>query len=468
MSEMEQILTLHPGPQWDAFNSTATEILYGGAAGGGKSHLIRVLHIASAISVPNLRTFIYRLTSDELRMNHLEGATSLPAMLDPWIQRGLVTFNQQQMTFKFWNGSIITLRHMADQRKAGQAQGPDMHLVSFDELTHFDEKTYNWVRGRLRAPPPIPEGVPWTFPRIVSGTNPGSTGHAWVKAAFIDMAQPYEIRKMPKEEGGRLRQYIPAKVSDNPSLGEDYEDTLSGLGSPELVAAMRDGNWDIAVGARFAHLWSNKVMIRPFKIPRTWKIIRSMDWGSHKPYSIGWWAISNGEQPVGSDDLPFFPRGTFVRIGELYGWGGKPDVGTMEEAATVARKVADYEKARGWRVQPGGADPAIFKKESNQKSVHDYFARRRCRFVKAPAGPGSRVTGWGIVDAMLSATKRESLEDPRMYAFENCHHFRRLMPIIASDRNDPEDVDTKAEDHLPDEVRYAVARRTTGARIMRR
>lgn len=433
------------------------------------SHLLRVTHLAAALAMPGYQGFIYRSTSDELRMNHLVGPTSMPEMCLPWINAGFCTYHIQQMTFTFQNGAVIRFRHLGDDRKLGQAQGPDIHQLSVDELTHFDENRYRWLRGRLRCQVPIPRKFPWKLPRAISGTNPGSQGHAWVKHSFIDGCEPYETRLMPPEEGGLIRQYIPARVRDNPSIDpEQYEAALSGLGTPELVRAMRDGDWDIAVGARFAHVWSDHVMVDPFTIPRSWRLVRSFDWGSAKPFSYGLWAISNGDQPY-DENLPFFPPGTMVRIAEWYGWTGRPDEGIRMQAKEVGRRIRRLEEKLGYygRIQPGGADSACFTRERDQKSVHDDLASAGVRFRPVPKGSGSRVAGWRVLDDMLAATRDGNVERPRIYAFKSCHQFRRLIPIVASDPHDPEDVDTKAEDHLPDEVRYAVSMRVGGTRIVR-
>jgi hypothetical protein len=107
---------------------------------------------------------------------------------------------------------------------------------------------YRFLRSHVRMVGlALPEELKGKFPRILCGANPGNVGHAFVKSSFIDGALPLEVRRMPEEEGGMLRQYIPARLDNNPSMLTDdpgYEAKLSGMGSAELVRAMREGDWN--------------------------------------------------------------------------------------------------------------------------------------------------------------------------------------------------------------------------------
>ncbi|MDV6320739.1 terminase family protein, partial [Chromohalobacter sp. HP20-39] len=162
-------------------------------------------------------------------------------------------------------GSKIHLCHCQYEKDVIKYQGAQIHVLLIDELTHFTEKIYRYLRGRCRLGGlKVPERYRGLFPRIICGSNPGGVGHNWVKAAFIDIAPPKAITQMPPKEGGKRRQYIPAKLADNPSMAEsdpDYSSTLEGLGSPELVRAMRDGDWDIVAGGMFDDLWSRPVHV---------------------------------------------------------------------------------------------------------------------------------------------------------------------------------------------------------------
>ena len=142
-------------------------------------------------------------------------------------------------------------------------------------------------------------------PLIVNASNPGSVGHAWVKKSFVDLLSPYETKRMEDSEGGMIRQYIPAKLDDNPTLLEndpDYEKRLSGLGSPDLVRAMRDGDWDIVAGAALELLDRERHIIRPFQIPHWWTRFTSLDWGTAAPFSHGWYCVVDEDLTLKAKD----------------------------------------------------------------------------------------------------------------------------------------------------------------------
>src|SRR5690606_32441473 len=120
-------------------------------------------------------------------------------------------------------------------------QGSEIHVLMIDELTHFTEFMYRYLRGRVRLGAlNVPDHLKGRFPRVLCSSNPGNLGHNWVKKTFITPAEPFQIVKQPKSEGGLLRQYIPARLDDNPTLVEndpDYISRLEGLGNEALVKA---------------------------------------------------------------------------------------------------------------------------------------------------------------------------------------------------------------------------------------
>ena len=140
---------LHPKQSF-AFNSKATEILYGGAAGGGKSHLMRVKAIALCTAIPNLQVYLFRRTSVDLVLNHMASANGFPAMLADWLASGWVKYNGSERKFYFWNGSTIHLCHCEHEKNRFNYQGAEIHVLLIDELTHFTEVIYRFLRGRTR------------------------------------------------------------------------------------------------------------------------------------------------------------------------------------------------------------------------------------------------------------------------------------------------------------------------------
>lgn len=453
-------IDLHPKQEF-ALNSSATEVLYGGAAGGGKSFFLRALAVFFCSMIPNLNVYLFRRTYDDLMKNHMEGYMNFHEMLAQWVDEGYVTIVGDKEV-RFWNGSKIFLCHCQHEKDMYKYQGAQIHMLLIDELTTFSEKIYRFLRGRCRLGGLfIPSEYKGLFPRIYCGSNPGNVGHNWVKKAFVDRCIAYEVHKMDKKEGGMLRQYIPAVLSDNPTLEEsdpDYLEKLEGLGNPALVQAMKDGNWDITSGGMFDDIWNRDIhVIKPFRIPASWTIKRSFDWGSSKPFSVGWWAESDGTEAILADGTrKCWPRGTRFRIGEWYGWNGEDNTGLKMTSKKIATGIKNREFKMGYRsrVKPGPADSSIFDREDDH-CIYDDFKSSGVIFTHANKIPGSRVNGWNAMRTMLENSTKQPMEGPGLFIFDTCRDgFIRTVPTLPRDENKSEDVDTKAEDHAADESRY--------------
>lgn len=450
MSNLPQInIELHK-KQTQAFRSKATELLYGGAAGGGKSHLMRTAFITWCVIIKGLQVYLFRRVSKDLMNNHMEGPNGFRNMLSPWVRSGFVRIVDNEV--RFWNGSKIFLCHCQHEKNMYDYDGVEIHVLGIDELTHFTEKIYRFLRGRVRAVglPPIPQELQGCFPRILCGTNPGNIGHLWVKKAFIDNCQPFDIRQMSDQEGGMLRQFIPALLEDNPSMLKDdptYEAKLKGLGSEALVKAKRYGDWNIVEGAYF-DCWSPKNILEPFKIPDHWMRFRSFDWGSAKPFSVGWYAVSDGYM---TKDKRYIPPGALIKYQEWYGCQpNKEDTGLKLTVEQVAQGI--NERTHG-EISYSVADPAIFA-EDGGPSMATRFAGEEIYFTRAD---NKRVSTLGAIGGWDQMRSRLIGIDgsPMLYFFTTCHDSIRTIPALQHDPSKPEDLDTKMEDHAADECRYA-------------
>lgn len=458
-------LTLQP-KQGEAFLSLATEILYGGAAGGGKSHLMRVFAIHWACIVPGIQIYIFRRNYADLYKNHMQGPTAFPAMLHPYVEAGLCNIRSDN-TIRFWNGSQINLCHLQHKKDLQKYQGPELHVLLMDELTHFTEEEYRFLRGRCRVTGlNIPPEYKHLLPRILCGTNPGSIGHNWVKAAFVDSAAPMAMTKMDKSEGGMLRQFIPALLEDNFALMEsdpDYGDRLEGLGNPALVKAMRTGDWNIVAGGALDDVWTSKAVLPRFKIPHDWYIFRTFDWGSTHPFSYGLWAVANGEDVTMKDGrVLMFRPGSLIRVAEWYGTK-KPgsNKGLKMGVKRIAAGILELERELcqlGWLAKMptlGRADGQIFNTtDPDADSFATQFENAGVYWSAADKSPGSRAQGLQLVRDRLENVQKDE-EGEGLYFMENCLAAISTLPVLPRDPKKPDDVDTKAEDHVYDDVRYA-------------
>lgn len=447
-----------------AFESEANEILYGGAAGGGKSHVQRVAAIAACVAIPGLQAYIFRRTYPELYDTHMTGPAGFFVLLASWIAAGHAKINLSEMRIDFpATRSAIHLCHCQHEKDVFRYQGAEIHFLLPDELTHFSSSMYAYLRGRVRLGGlEIPPEWVGKFPRILASTNPGGPGHNWVKAAWIDGHAPMEKWRAQKSDGGMLRQFIPAKLEDNPTLhlnDPDYADRLSGLGDPALVRAMLEGDWDIVAGGAIDDVWKrDRHVIAPFDLPSSWRLDRSFDWGSSHPFSVCWWAESDGSDLVLRDKTKrSSPKGTLFMVGEWYGWNGQPNKGLRATSSEISRGILQREKDWGFagRVRPGPADSAIYAVEDGH-SIAAEMSGHGVTWTESEKGPGSRVAGLEAVRRVLKAGLSFPLEDRGLFISESCPQAIRTLPVLPRDPRKPDDVDTASEDHIFDAVRYRV------------
>ena len=223
----------------------------------------------------------------------------------------------------------------------------------------------------------------------------------------------------------------------------------------------------------FDDLWDSRVhVIEPFPIPGSWRIDRSFDWGSARPFSVGWWAESDGTEVSldGNGRVMSWPRGTLFRIGEWYGCSGNANEGLRMPDTEIARGIVQREQQMGiyGRVRPGPADNQIFNRDHNTAdSTANIMDRHGVRFVRSDKTSGSRVRGWQAIRDRLAASAEKPVERPGMYVFDVCCDFISIMPALSRSEKNPEDIDTDTEDHIADETRYRVAWRPNQMTVTR-
>jgi hypothetical protein len=430
---------------------------------------MRVGLIAWAAMIPGLQCYLFRRKYPDLWKNHMEGPSSFPILLGPWIDAGWVEINYSNNVITFWNGSKIFLCHAQHEHSVYDYLGAEIHVLCIDELTTFTEKMYRFLRSRVRLTGlELPEEYRERFPRILTSSNPGNIGHGWVKASFVDLAQEGAVTQMDEEEGGMLRQYIRAVLEDNPSLNtEAYEGKLKGLGNKELVKAMRHGDWNIVAGGFFDDVFGEwNVIQKPWVPPSHWECYTSFDWGSASPFSVGFWTVSDGTE---APDGRYYARGALIRFAEWYGASKKTEetnVGLRLQNKDIGRgimeRMARFE-AQGVNFMTGPADPSIWKEDGGPSIYSQIMQGTGGRDLWEKAD-NSRVSGWQTMRDMLEP---EGDRGPKLLVMANCLDWLRTVPVAIRDERNWDDINTDTEDHILDDTRYACTWRRNVSEILK-
>jgi hypothetical protein len=415
----------------------ANEILFGGAAGPGKSHALRFEALLLCLRVPGLRAYLFRRTMPELERTHI-----IPALAQ--FPRDLVTYKASRQRFECINGSMLTFCGCPREADVFRYQGVELHLLCIDELTSFTEFQYDYLRSRLRCAISVPPAYRHKIPGIVAASNPGGIGHAFVKARFVDFAPPLVPRRAPIEQGGMLRCYIPARLSDNPLLlarDPGYAARLRALPEPYRTAYL-DGDWDIFLGQAFAFSRALHV-IRPRPVPDHAPLLMTFDWGYGAPFSVGWWWVD--------------ADGRLFRFAEWYGTNGSPNQGLRLTDSRIAAGIAERESRLGLagRAILRLAGPDCFAKKPDYRgggqgpSTAEVFGQ--AGLVLAPGDP-SRVAK---IRQFHERLRPREDGPPLLQVYDVCEHFIRTIPLLVTDRHNVEDIDTTGEDHIYDEACHA-------------
>lgn len=421
------------------------EMLYGGAAGGGKSDWL-VVEATRQVKIPLYRGLILRKSVPELAQL-IEKSYNIYPKIDKKAK-----YNDNKHTWTFKSGAKIQFGSLYHTKDKYKYQGLQYDFIGFDELTQFIWDEYSYLRSRNRS------NCKETKVYSRATANPGGIGHGWVKQYFVEAGKPYEtvwtdnVVIMPdgtKKKFWNSKCFIPASVFDNPALLENdpmYIARLAQMNEHDRNALLY-GSWDSFSGQVFTEWVDNREhyrdkrythVIEPFKIPWGWRIIRGFDWGYTKPFSVGWWAVDND--------------GRYYRIREAYGCKkGEPNVGIQMKDFEVAQMIREIENSdpnlKGRQIY-GVADPAIFAETGSGESIAAVHARYQVAWNK---GDHERIAG------KMQIHNRLAFDDdgvPMLYVFNTCKDFIRTMPNLVYSETKVEDIDTDTEDHIYDETRY--------------
>ena len=385
-------------------------------------------------------------------------------------------------------GEELWFRTMKSERDYWNYHGQEFPFIGWNELTkHPNSELYDLSLSLNRTSflpkqhSPKNKILPEIPLVVFSTTNPYGVGHSWVKSRFVDVAKPGKIvtisdnvfnpRSQKKEYITKTQVRIFGSYKENKYLPPEYVLELEKIADPNRRKAWLHGDWDITSGGMFDDVWSSQYNVtEPFDIPHSWRIFRSFDWGSSAPFSVGWWAESDGS------DI-FFKNGTckstikgdLFRISEWYGWNGSPNKGIKMLATQIAKGIVERELKQPWgnRVKDGPADNSINDSQNGNCIADDMrlpvFINgqkyRGINWTKSNKSPGSRKTGWEKLRIAMSNAYCQSghREYAGLFVFRNCQDgFIRTVPSLARSDKDPDDINTNSEDHVADECRYAI------------
>lgn len=442
-----------------ALTTDAQCVLYGGAAGGGKSHLSRVAAIVSGLQIAGLQVYIFRRHYNDLLLNHMQGPTGFRELLHPLIQSGRASIVGEQIRFP--NGSTIHLCHCQYDSDVEKYRGAEIHFFIPEETTQFTEFQLRFLMSRVRIPDtlPIPVRERHKWPRILMPTNPGGLGHAFIKSNYIDNVEPMTVWKQSPLNGGRTCIFIPARLEDNPSIDpEQYRNALLGLKRPELIDAMLNGSWDIPIGAFFPEA-DERIHVLPASqgMPRHWFKFRTFDWGSGAPAVVQWWAVADGQyELIGPGNQMFVPpRGALILYREWYiAQQSDPTKGLGLSNHAICEGILERTPADE-HIQNTITDARPFAKDGGL-TIAVEFEMHRVPLEKGSVGKGSREIGWQQLRSRLIGIGGT----PYIYFLKNCNHTWRELTEIQTDPYNVEDLDSSGSDHALDAAGLACKARS--------
>ena len=418
VEENNVIFSPNEGPQTDFLAAPETDVLYGGAAGGGKSYAMLVDPLRFAHRAAH-RALILRRSMPELR-ELIDKSRELYPKAFPGSR-----FREVEKIWTFPSGAKIEFGFLERDADVYRYQGQAYSWIGFDEITHLStEFAWNYLSSRLRTTDPD------ITPYMRCTANPGGVGATWVKKRYVAPSIPNESFT---GNDGLTRKFIPARLEDNPYLAKDgrYEQMLNALPDVQRKQLL-EGNWDITEGAAFTEFDIDTHVITPFEIPIGWERLKGIDYGYASESACVWACIDPTD-------------GTLIIYRELYRKG--------LTGVDLADLITKMELADPWSVQ-GVLDTAAWSRTGTTgPTVGETLQRAGHKLRRADK---NRVQGKIQIHEYL---KVQNTGRPKLQIFNTCPNLIKELQSIPLDKSNPEDVDTNAPDHAYDALRYLIMSR---------
>ncbi len=435
-----------PAPVQQEFHEAKVdEILFGGAAGPGKS-LALLMDPLDIVAVEH-----NRCQSGELRWGHSTGKAihfrrefpRLEETIDrskrfyPDIDPGAI-YSGDEHTWTFSSGFKIKFAHMKDNDSFMNYRSAQFCALYFDELIEFERDQYLEMTTRVRSTDPVLQHML----RIKSSSNPAP---GWVREYFVDPAPQGRVileKKIKLDSGqfvNRTRMFLPAKLSDNPDpvYRAQYEANLQDKPA-HIRESLLHGNWYIVAGAFFSEEWNpEKHIIKPFSVPRDWKRFRSGDWGYKSPCAILWWAVSPEGELICYRERTFRNK-TAAEVGEII--------------KQIEKDAGEWDSRNDCSKCTGPMDTQLWEERGHRgPTMASDMLSTGVNWLKA--NKRSRATN---AQNVMSRLKKKGLHDrPAIMFFETCTKCIQTIPAIGTDKLNQEEPEKGGSDHWYDAVSYA-------------
>ena len=407
------------GPQTDFLAADEKDVLYGGAAGGGKSFAMLIDPLRSC-HMKGHRALILRRSMPELR-ELIDKSRELYPRAFPGTK-----FREVEKIWNFPSGAKIEFGFLEKDADVYRYQGQAYSWIGFDEITHLPtEFGWNYLASRLRTTDPKIK----TYLRCTA--NPGGVGAHLVKKRYLEPAEP---NKSFKGEDGLTRKFIPARLLDNPYLAQDgeYERMLLSL-PPIQRKQLLEGNWEVNEGAAFVEFNPSVHVVPPYDLPLQWERVKGIDYGYASESCCLWAAVDPQDK-------------TLIIYRELY------KKGLTGEA--LGQSITEREQEE-YRSVPGVLDTAAWARTGyTGPTIGEVLIKAGHKLRRADK---NRIAGKVQIHEYLKQATTESR--PRLQIFNTCPNLIKELQNIPLSKTNPEDVDTHAQDHAYDALRYLIMSR---------